>query len=445
MKNILLKPTPKTPARITGSALAFLTLALAHLPFARSQAVAAATAPGDSLGFHLPTASGTLHYGVSLSETATFGYEGQNDNYYSTNISGNVGYLSQSHEHPFSLIYSGGYLFADNGGYSSQYHDLAFSQVANFGRWTAVVGDSLAYLPQSAAGGLSGIPGLGDANLPPGQPVGYIDQSILNRGVTRISNIASGSLTRQITGKTGVFGAASFGVDRYIGASGSGIDDNNYSASVGINHRINARTNSGVSYTYGRFSYSSQQITTTNQTASFFISRQLTHRLSASGSAGPQWISANSPLIPSQLSYAVSASITYAGKNTSTSAGFSRGTTTGSGVVTGAISNSLYAGAQHHFGSRWQGAANVFYVSSHSLATLTAFNPNFDQVVGIVQVNRALSRNFSAYASYSAERQIENQLPASGFTYSGLAFNGLAQTVGFGITYSPESIHVGHH
>lgn len=435
---------PRFQPRPSHVAVTLLTLALSPHSFARAQAIPAATASGDSLGFRLPTASGTLHYGVSLSETATFGYEGQNANYYSTNISGNVGYLSQSREHPFSLVYSGGYLFGNNGGYSSQYHDLAFSQVLTFGRWTAIVGDSLAYLPQSAAGGLSGIPGLGDANLPPGQPVGYIDQSILSRNVTRVSNIASGSLTRQITAKNGIFTAASFGVDRYLGNGGLGIDDNNYSVSAGLNHRINARTSSGVSYTYGTYSYTGQQIKTSNQTLSFFLSRQLSRRLSASLSAGPQWITANTPLIPTQLSYAASASLNYAGKNTSSSVGFSRGTTTGSGVVTGAISNSLYAGVQRRFTQRFQGAANVFYVRSRSLALISAY-PSFDQVVGIVQVNRSISRNFSAYLSYSAEHQLANSLPASSATYSGYAFNGLAQTVGFGITYSPESIHVGHH
>ena len=421
---------------ITRVALSLLALALSPLSFARAQAIVAAVGP--SPGFQLPTTSGTLHYGLSFSERATLGYEGDNSTYYSTNFSGNLGYLSESRVHPFSAIYSGGYLLGTNGQPSSQYHDLAFSQVLTFGRWTAVVGDSVAYLPESAAGGLSGIPGVGDANLTPGLPGTYLDQSILNRNITRISNIATGSLTRQITGATGIFGAGSFGVDRYIGAGGTGIDDNNSSVSGGINHRINPRTSTGAVYSYGRYSYTGQSIVTSSQTFSLQVSRQFSRKLSGSASAGPQWISANTPLIPSQLSYALGANLTYAGKNTSSSVGFSRGTSAGSGVITGAISNSLFAGVQRRFGPGWQGAANVFYVRSQSLAT-GAFNVNFDQVVGVLQVNRAISRNFSAYASYSAERQIDN-----GPIASAILFNGLSQTLGFGITYSPESIHVGH-
>lgn len=419
----------------TAKYIALLALVSISLSLARAQAVAAAVGPTP--GFQLPTVSGTLHYGLSLSERAVFGYEGNDSTYYSTNFSGNLGYLSESRVHPFSAIYSGGYLLGTNGQQSSQYHDLAFSQVATFGRWTAVVGDSIAYLPESAAGGLSGIPGLGDANLTPGQPGTFLDQSILNRNVTRISNIANGSLARQLTGATGIFAGGSFGVDRYIGAGGTGIDDNNASVSAGLNHRIDARTTTGAVYSYSRYSYTGQNIVTSTQTASLQASHQFSRKLSASGSAGPQWINSNTPLIPSQLSYALSGNFSYAAKNTSSSVGFSRGTNAGSGVITGAISNSLFAGLQHRFGTSWQGAANVFYVRSHSLAT-GPFNVSFDEVVGTLQVNRAISRSVSAYASYSAERQIDN-----GPVASVILFNGLSQTLGFGITFSPESIHVG--
>ncbi len=424
--------------RTLSRTLTLLPLLLSPLPFAHGQAIPAATAPGNSPGFQLPTASGTLSYGLSASERVTFGYEGENANYYSTNFTGNLGYLSGSQYHPFSLVYSAGYLLGTNGEQSAQYHNLALSQVFSAGKWRGVVSDSISYLPESAAAGLSGIPGVGDANLPLGQLPPYLDQAILNRNVTRVSNVAAGSITRDITGKTGLSTSATYGIDRYLGYN-AGIDDSNFSLSEALSHRIDARTTTGVNYSYGRYSYSGQQVVTSSDTVSVFVNRQLSRRMAATLSAGPQWINSNTALIPSRLSYVVTANVTYAGKDTSYFGGFSRGTTAGSGVVTGAITDALSAGLTRRFGSAWRGSANVAYIRSQSLATVAPYNLNTDQVVGSLQINRSISRSFSGFVSYAAERQIDNGLGATG-----ILFNGLSQTVGFGITYAPEAIHIGH-
>jgi hypothetical protein len=63
----------------------------------------------------------------------------------------------------------------------------------------------------------------------------------------------------------------------------------------------------------------------------------------------------------------------------------------------------------------------------------------FDTAVASVQASRAIVRSLSAYASYAFEHQSSNQAATTAVD----VFNGIDQVVGFGLTYSPSSIHLG--
>ncbi len=81
---------------------------------AEAQAPVVATPP--TFGFSLPSVEGTMTYSLSASEAFLTGYEGSGADT-TTSLSGSVGYLSSSPNKPFSLVYSGGYLFSTVSGY----------------------------------------------------------------------------------------------------------------------------------------------------------------------------------------------------------------------------------------------------------------------------------------------------------------------------------------
>jgi hypothetical protein len=62
---------------------------------------------------------------------------------------------------------------------------------------------------------------------------------------------------------------------------------------------------------------------------------------------------------------------------------------------------------------------------------------SFDTTVASAQVSRAIRRSLSAYASYSFEHQPTGSATAVD------VFSGIEQVVGFGVTFSPSSIHLG--
>src|SRR5579875_486655 len=152
----------KLPQRASVSLVA---LCLFH-PAARAQSLPAdtgATPPG--VGFSLPHIGGSLSYALNGSELISNGFFNNSGVSYSTNISGDVAYVSKSQFHPFSAVYDGGILIADSGQPTTFYQSLSFSQVLSTKNWNIVLADSVSYLPESPVAGLSGIPGVGDVGV----------------------------------------------------------------------------------------------------------------------------------------------------------------------------------------------------------------------------------------------------------------------------------------
>ena len=110
----------------------------------------------------------------------------------------------------------------------------------------------------------------------------------------------------------------------------------------------------------------------------------------------------------------------------------------GSGVSAGAETDSLFASVSRRLAQSLQGSASVNYSHSTSLDILSTDSLDTTSVVGSGQIGRALTRTISAYASYSASHQI-SQGVAQGIS----PLQGLVQTLGFGVTYSPSEVRLG--
>ena len=72
------------------------------------QAIPAAEASPISTGFSLPRVAGSLQWAVTASESLTWGYYSTSGAAESTNLSGDVAYISNSTKDPFSVVVSGG-------------------------------------------------------------------------------------------------------------------------------------------------------------------------------------------------------------------------------------------------------------------------------------------------------------------------------------------------
>ena len=395
-----------------------------------------------TFGFSLPSVEGTMTYSLSASESLLTGYNNGTD--YSTAVSGSLGYLSSSPNKPFSLVYSGGYIYSSVEGYpsSSTFQNIAASQVWTTKNWNFVVDDAFSYLPESPTTGLSGIPGVGDIGVEPVQIGDQPSQSILTNYATRLGNGLNGGFTRNINKSLSINGSASWQILHFI--NNEGINSTMASGSLGPTYKIDARSSvsADVVFSYTNDSYLGVSYPFESEGITFDYQRQLTRFFSMNVSAGPQrtfGTGAAAALIPSQITPVASASLTYARKTTTAIVTYSRATNAGSGVVYGALTNAIAGTVRQQFSRNWQGALTASYAQSTSLAEVAGVDEDYHSTFGGGQLSRRLSRSFSAYFSYTAVTQSQSNVVVVQPAYSGLS-----QTFSVGITYSPGAQHLGH-
>ena len=417
---------------------------------ASGQALPAAVASPRYEGFHLPTLGGSLNYALNFSERVDNGYNGGDVTAYSTNLGGDLAYLSSSQTHPFSLIYSGGYLIGNANQPSSLYQNLALSQSVAYRKYTFVVSDSFNYLPQTPTAGLSGIPGVGDGGLPPVDTGVDSGQTILTQNSTRVLNTLSGSAQRTVTGKTTLNVFSSYGVIDYVGdskASGiSGLNSSQDSVGGGFSHRVSVRTSYSANYNYNNLSYSgvdglpsnpTDAISLHSQSLNLGFNHQFTRKAFLNVSLGPQRTSSTFLADPS---YGLAANIlmNYSSEFVVYSATYTSGTNSGSGVAAGANTQAAVGTLSRPLGRAWHASTSLGYTRSSNLPVLGGSAFRINAVIGTAQVNRALSRNLSAFFSYTAQ----SQTVAGSFAATN-SFKGISQVVGFGLTYAPATRHLG--
>jgi hypothetical protein len=429
--------------------VSMLVLTMGSISYGQAIPAGGASMTTNSSGPNLPNLDGVLHYALSASEVVQLGYYGSGNVTTSTALSGDVAYTAKSTVLPFNLLFAGGVILPNQSGQGTTYYSSAsVSQGYVTRHWNFNISDTVSYLPQSPTTGLSGIAGVGDlGTLPVEGPAGGPAGGVFSNAGNRVANTLSGGAERQISHDTSISGSGTWSLLHFL--DNNGLDNSDVTGNVALNRRLDARSTVSLGASYTIISYSGAyaglappDIEAKGINLSY--QRVLSRTLSMSISAGPQWISSsNSTLIPSSLNASASASLSYSRRLTSASVGYSHGLNAGSGVLGGAISDSVYASVAHTYGRKWVSSVNAGYAHSSGLtllyqSSLVPVNQVYDTVFGGVQVTRAFGPHFSGYASYTAQHQSNN---LSGGAPN--ALNGTAHTFGIGITYTPRSTRLG--
>lgn len=401
--------------------------------------------------FSYPTVDGTLHYALSASQLAQYGYFGPGDTSYSAVLSGDASYSSQSANAPFNMLLAAGIYIPESGQQdTSPFINLAVSQELILEKWVFGISDSVSYLPQSPTSGLSGIPGVGDLGAypiigPAAGPAG----GVLTESGNRVSNRVEGNVERLLTGRTSISGAGYYSILRFLDGN-DGYDNTEVGGQVALNHRLDARdtiSGNGV-YSVYTFGPGSGTLSLTTRGINGVFSRVLSRTFAVNVSAGPQWTtSTDKDLIPNTSIVAVRAGLSYQHKRMNAGIGFVRGVNGGSGAQLGALGNTVSGFFSQEITQQWLFTTHGAYTHTSTLATGPGTPPpdlviptggDFSTAYGGVQLTRRLGRSASAYVSYTVENQ------SYGESYTGTtAFNGTSQTFGIGISYTPRATRLG--
>lgn len=420
----------------------FAAIALAACSFVRAQVVPEATGPGK-----LPV-SGNLNYAVRYTQTADFG--GDLGDWQTGSASASVNYSNGTSKHPFNMNYGGGYTKTYTGpDYDTGvFQHLAISQGIVGRKWNATVSDGISYTPESPTIGFSGIPGTGE-------PIGVSgttpqsNQSVLTLNTRTIANTATVQVGYRLDYATTINASGNSSILRY--PDENGLDTDALGANAGLSRRLNARSSLIGQFSFSRFYYPNQasetvQNSTTvpfpsfeDESATFGFQRVWTPKLQSTVSVGPQWISSSDPTIePSATTLAVNAALSYSFKSDSASLAYTRGASSGGGVLPGATVDAVSAGYSRVFKRDTTVGLTVSYIRSD------AIEPGggaFDAEYGGIQATRQLGRYFSVFGNYSAENQNSNQ--AAQAAQSNI-LNEFYQVIGFGVAFSPRETHLRH-
>ena len=266
------------------------------------------------------------------------------------------------------------------------------------------------------------------------------NQTILTSNSSRISNGLQGSATWQTTASLEFEGSGSWQILKFTGDN-PGYNTNDISATFGPNYRIDARNSVGASAFYSQQTYPTYQnykVETEGVTANY--SRAWSRRLNTTIALGPARTHGTTIApIPSQWNLSGNASLTYATRTTGLSASYDRSINGGSGVVFGAISDTVTLGMNRPINRDWILGMDVGYSHNVGLTPIAGVVPSYDTVFGAAQVSRRLSDSLSMYASYTAISQsAKNQSAAQA-----AVFNGLNNIFSIGITFAPAPLMSG--
>ena len=406
----------------------------------------------NTVGPNLPDLDGILHYALSGAEIVQLGYYGPGVATYSTNLSGDVSYTAKSIVYPTNLTLAAGVGFPNQGGQGTTgYTSVAISQGYITRKWVFNISDSFSFLPQSPTTGLSGVPGTGDLGAFPVQgPIAGPAGGIFSVAGNRIANALTGSVERELNRDTSVSGSGSWSKLHFLDNSNDSLDNTQIAGTVALNRRLDARSSVSLDAVYTTFSYggtpsAASQPDIETRGINLAYQRVLTRTFSMSVSAGPQWVSSsNSLLIPDSLNVAASASLSYQRGFTTASVNYSRGVSGGSGVLPGALTDTVSGSVGHTYGRNWVASLNAAYAHSAGLTqlfngtSLVPVHSVFDTVFGGAQLTRRINTHFSGYVSYEAQNQSQNHVVAGQN-----ALNGTSQTFAIGVTYTPRSTRLG--
>jgi hypothetical protein len=376
-----------------------------------------------------------LRYSLRYAETAEFYNAVSGGNQQTAIASGNLEYANGGERLPFTLTYGGGYNWILSGppsGYKSFQH-MYVTQGFISSRWNMVFYDNVAYVPESATVGFSGVPGTGEpVGGAPSAPDSSASVLTLNSPV--VTNDAGGEITRVLTSALKLTAGGSSELISF--PDGSGMDTNVQAANVGLTDRLNSRNSLSEQYLFSQYSYGGSPVTFETNTVTVGYNRTWSRRLQTSVSAGPQFSdSSDSAVIPSSLGIFANASATYQFRFGRTGLTYSHGKSSGGGYLLGAEADFIQA----HFSREFRRNLTVGVEGAYRRTVGLANTGIIDAKYGGAQTSMRLGRDFMVFANYTAIDQ------SSSVSLQTNVLNQLEQVVGFGIGYSPRRTHLFRH
>src|ERR1700722_1903335 len=305
-----------------------------------------------------------------------------------TTVVGGVDLHRFSGQSELTFEYLGGGVFSNNGSAGNGVlQDANFDAAFSFRRWTLTLIDELRYTPELAFGnvGFGGIASL----LPVQTSLPFGDtQTILSALGQRLSNATGAQADLKLSRKSSL--TFSGGYSELYFFDQDLLNSTAIYVQGGYNHQLGRTDTLGVSYVYNGIRYSNFSQSIDSHSGLLSYGRRITGRLAFQIAAGPQFAHFATGLScitgvggspcgsSSQLLWALNTSLNYQLQKTGISATYAHGVVGGSGVLAGAIGDSVLGTVSRQISRTFNGEADLGYSRNKGLAVAFANVPTLN-------------------------------------------------------------------
>ncbi|HWF39608.1 MAG TPA: hypothetical protein VG322_13870 [Candidatus Acidoferrales bacterium] len=340
-----------------------------------------------------------------------------------TSIAGGIDLHKVSGHSDLSLSYLGGGTFSNDGTLGNTVtQELTFSEKVTAGRFKLSVIDSLDYLPEvgfgyGGLGGLGiggfGVAASGALGLQPGLSP---EATILSTSGQQVDNSLITEVDVSLTPRTSITMVGGYSLLRFL--DNNLLSVSNYFGQVGYNHQFTREDTIAALYRYNEFSYGGFNQRIRDNSVQLTYARRMTGRLAFQVGAGPDYALFETPVLTSsggttsstELTWSLATSLTYQLKRGSLGLSYGHGVVGGSGVLSGAIGDTLTGTMTRQLTRTTNFGLNGGYSRNTALAIpgLAVYNQNYNYSFGGANVSRPWGRTLNLFLSYQFQHQTSN-------------------------------------
>lgn len=277
-------------------------------------------------------------------------------------ISGGLDLREVSGPSNLTLAYLGGGSISSDGSNNSVVQELGVVEKLTMHRTIVSLIDQASYFPQASFG----YNGLGTGALSVGGNIGLqagftTDQSILTTNGQYIANSSLLEVDRYLTRRTSLTFVGDYNLVHYINVSNA--DNNEATFQAGYNYQLSRKSTISVIYGFDAFRYTNNSQSINSHSVELSYARRIVGRMALRVSGGPSFAISQFPLSvgaaststttssgkTNQLMWNANVDLTYQFRRAELEATYSHGVTGGSGVLAGAVSDTISGQASRQF------------------------------------------------------------------------------------------------
>lgn len=319
-----------------------------------------------------------------------------------TAVGGSLQLMRAGTNQQLSMSYKGAALInSSDSSLNTQIHSLELSETINTGRWNYVLGNNLSYEPNATGASaplLFPATDYGSGFRPGISP----NDTILTEQNTRLSNTIVGQVSYGLSRASMATANLSYGILHYT--NNDFLDTRQLNSTGSYDHKI-GRNTIGVGYTYSKFMYAHADENFETNSLEFTCGRRVVGRISVDGAIGPTFIIIHSGAVAfTDIRPTGRANFRYTGNLLNLAVGYSRAVTGGSGITSGALTDSVSGSVQRKLSQSLTANLSAGYSRNRGADGTSVFD-NFSVTAGIL---RNIGRYMSLSLGYNGQQQTSN-------------------------------------